>query len=88
MADAAEIQEERLKVRRLQFTMDLVSSVLVQSPLTADEATELVSGARQFVLSLFPDKDLAFEIIYAARFRRIIAARFSPELPQHVDFDG
>ena len=68
--------------------MDLVSNVLLQSPLTSDEAFELVSAARQFALGLFPDKELAFEIIYAARFRRIIAERFSPALPQDFSIDG
>ncbi len=76
MATAKEIEEERVKVRRLQFTMDLISSVLMQSSLTWDEAAELISNARQLALGMFPDKELAFEIIYAARFRRIIAERF------------
>lgn len=76
MATAQEIEEERLKVRRLQFTMDLIASVLMQSSLTMDEAAEMASNARQFALGMFPDKELAFEIIYATRFRRIIAERF------------
>jgi len=76
LATAKEIEEERVKVRRLQFTMDLISSVLMQSSLTWDEAAELISNARQLALGMFPDKELAFEIIYAARFRRIIAERF------------
>ncbi|MGH9454750.1 MAG: hypothetical protein ACRD2O_12360 [Terriglobia bacterium] len=76
MATAQEIEEERLKVRRLQFTMDLIASVLMQSSLTVDEAAEMASNARQFALGMFPDKELAFEIIYATRFRRIIAERF------------
>lgn len=76
MASILEIEEERLKVRRFQFTMDLISNALMQSSLKAEEMEELVSNARQFAMSLFSDKELAFEIIYAARFRRIIAERF------------
>jgi hypothetical protein len=76
MPSVQEIEEERRKVRRLQLTMDLISSVLMQSNLTIDEAAELVKDARRFALGMFPDKELAFEIIYAARFRRVIAEKF------------
>ena len=82
MAHQAEIQEESRKVRRLQLVMDLVLNVIRQSEMAEEEASELVASARQFALQNFPDKELTYDLIYGARFRRLLREKYGiAELP-------
>ena len=74
---AAEIQEERRKIRRLQMMMDMVMSVIGQDAnLSIDEAAEMVADSRRAALALFPDKELAFNIIYKPRLQRLMRERY------------
>lgn len=77
MATEAEILEENHKVRRLQRVIDLVMSVLYQSELPVEEASELVAATRQFALRLFPDKEETYDLIYKPRFRRLMAEKYN-----------
>ena len=82
VAHQAEIQEESRKVRRLQLVMDLVLHVIRQSELPEEEARELVASARQFALTLFPDREFTYDLIYGARFRRLLREKYGiAELP-------
>jgi hypothetical protein len=77
MASEAEILEENRKVRRLQIVVDLVMNLLWQSDdMPVEEAAELIAATRQFALQLFPDKELTYDIIYQARFRRLMAEKY------------
>ena len=76
MASDAEIQEENRRVRRLQLVVDLVTSVLCQSDMPVEEAAELVVNTRRFALTLFPDKGATYDLIYAPRFRRLMAEKY------------
>ena len=76
MATEAEILEENRKVRRLQLVVDLVMSVLYQSDISVDEASELVAATRQFALGLFPDKEQTYDLIYTPRFRRLMTEKY------------
>ncbi len=76
VASEAEIQEENRRVRRLQLVVDLVTSVLYQSDIPVEEAAELVVSTRRFALSLFPDKGPTYDLIYAPRFRRLMAEKY------------
>ncbi|HXY51631.1 MAG TPA: hypothetical protein VEI01_19450 [Terriglobales bacterium] len=70
-------QEEAKKIRRLQLMMSMVMSVISQDPdLTVEEASELVANAKRAALAMFPDKELAFEILYKPRLQRIMRERF------------
>lgn len=72
-----EILEERRKLRRLQWMMDMVISVLSQDPnLTVDEAAEMVADSRRAALAMFPGKDLAYDLIYKPRLQRLMRERF------------
>lgn len=74
---AAEKQEEQRKIRRLQLMMDMVLSVLRQdSSLTLGEASEMVANCKHAALAMFPDKELAFDLIYKPRLQRVVAERF------------
>jgi hypothetical protein len=74
---AAEKEEERRKIRRLQMMVEMVLSVLRQDPaLTLGEAVSLVESCKAAALAMFPDKELAFDLIYRPRFERVIKERF------------
>jgi len=66
------IHEESLRVRRLQLLVNLVSSVISQGNLPVEEASQLVASTKQAALNLFPDKELAFDLIYKPRLQRLM----------------
>ncbi len=69
--------EELRKIRRLQMMMNMVLSVLSQDPnLSVEEASELVAGTKRAALAMFPDKELAFDILYKPRLERVMKERF------------
>lgn len=69
--------EEEKRMRLLRFVVDLNQAILMQqADLTLREAFEIMKNTKQAVLNLFPDKEQAFELIYAPRFKRIISERF------------
>jgi hypothetical protein len=72
-----ERMEEARKLRRLQMMMSMVMSVISQDPdLTLEEAAEMSANARRAALSMFPDKELAFDILYRPRLQRLMNERF------------
>jgi hypothetical protein len=69
--------DEARRLRRLQVMMSMVMSVISQDPdLTVEEAAEMAAGARRAALNLFPDKELAYDLIYRPRLQRLIRERF------------
>ena len=72
-----ELNEERRKIRRLQMVVNMVTQVIAQdSTLTVDEASEMVADTRRLALGMFPDKELAFDLIYWPRLQRLMRERF------------
>jgi hypothetical protein len=70
-------EEEARKIRRLQLMMSMVMSVIGQDPsLTVEEASELAAGAKRAALAMFPDKELAFDLLYKPRLQRLMRERF------------
>lgn len=74
--DEGEIRAENRRVRRLQIVVDLVTSVLFQSEIPLAEALELVAATRRFALSLFPDKQQTYDLIYQPRFERLLREKY------------
>ena len=73
----AELQDEARRIRRLQVMMSMVSSVISQDPsLTVEEASELAAGAKRAALAMFPDKELAYDLLYKPRLQRLMTERF------------
>ena len=69
--------DESRRLRRLQVMMSMVMSVLSQDPnLTLEEASELAANARRAALNMFPDKELAYDLIYRPRLQRLMNERF------------
>jgi len=74
---AREMEDESRKIRRLQLMMSMVLSVIGQDPsLTVEEASELAAGAKRAALAMFPDKELAFDLLYKPRLQRLMRERF------------
>lgn len=72
-----ELVEERRKIRRLQMVVNMVSQVIAQDPsLTVEEASEMVADTRRLALGMFPDKELAFNLIFWPRLQRLMRERF------------
>jgi hypothetical protein len=73
----AELDAERVKVRRLQFMMSMVMNVIAQNDrMKVEEASELVASAREAALNMFPGKELAYDLIYRPRFQRLLSEKY------------
>jgi hypothetical protein len=76
-AHLTEKEQETRNIRRLQIMMSMVMSVISQDRgLTVEEASELAAGAKRAALAMFPDKELAFDILYKPRLQRLMNERF------------
>jgi len=74
---AADSGEEARLIRRLQVMINMVSSVICQDPnLTVEEASELAAGAKRAALAMFPDKELAYDLLYKPRLQLLMRERF------------
>lgn len=72
-----EIKEEQRKIRRLQLMVNMVMQVIGQDAnLTIDEASVLVADTRRAALAMFPDKELAYNLIYKPRLQRLMRERY------------
>ena len=72
-----ELKEESRKIRRLQMIVNMVMQVIAQdSTLTVDEASEMVADTRKAALLMFPEKELAFDLIYWPRLQRLMRERY------------
>jgi hypothetical protein len=70
-------EDEARRIRRLQVMMSMVTSVISQDPgLTVEEASELAAGAKRAALAMFPDKELAYDLLYKPRLQRLMRERF------------
>jgi hypothetical protein len=72
----AEIEDERRRIRRLQIMMNMVMAVLSQEEMTLEEASEIAANAKRAALAMFPDKELAYDLIYKPRLQRLMRERF------------
>ena len=76
-ASLSESELEARNIRRLQLMISMVMSVIGQDPsLTVEEASELAAGAKRAALAMFPDKELAYDLLYKPRLQRLITERF------------
>ncbi len=76
-AHLTEKEQEARNIRRLQLMMSMVMSVISQDGnLTVEEASELVAGAKRAALAMFPDKELAYDLLYRPRLQRLMNERF------------
>ena len=72
-----ELAEEGKKIRRLQLMMNMVMSVICQDPnLTIEEASQMAADAKRAALAMFPDKELAYDLLFRPRLQRMINERY------------
>jgi hypothetical protein len=76
MPTREELDEEDRRVRQLRTVVHLALSVIAQGEMSLGEAETMVAGVRGMALRLFPGKELAFDLIYLPRFRRLLTERF------------
>jgi hypothetical protein len=75
--EAERIAEERKLLRRLQMMMNMTMQVIAQdASLTIEEASQMIADSRDAALSMFPGKDLAYDLIWKPRFQRLMLERF------------
>jgi hypothetical protein len=74
---AEERAEEQKLIRRLQMMMNMVMQVIAQdASLTVDDAAQMIADSRKAALSMFPGKELAYDLIWRPRFQRLMRERF------------
>jgi hypothetical protein len=81
MPTREELDEEDRRVRQLRIAVGLALSVIGQTDMTLAQAQEMVAATRGMALRLFPGKELAFDLIYLPRFRRLLVERFGDQRP-------
>jgi hypothetical protein len=73
----SEQEQEARNIRRLQVMISMVMSVISQDPsLTVEEASELAANAKRAALAMFPDKELAYDLLYKPRLQRLMNERY------------
>lgn len=73
---AAALDEAKL-IRRMQMMMGMVMNVIAQDgTLTVDDASQMIADARTTALTMFPGKELAYDLIWRPRFQRLMRERF------------
>jgi hypothetical protein len=73
----AEQAEEQKLIRRLQLMMNMVMQVIAQdATLTVDDASQMIADSRKAALTMFPGKELAYDLIWKPRFQRLMRERF------------
>jgi hypothetical protein len=74
---AEERAEEQKLIRRMQMMMNMVMQVIAQdSTLTVDDAAQMIADSRKAALTMFPGKELAYDLIWRPRFQRLMRERF------------
>jgi len=53
-----------------------MSVISQDSSLTVEEASEWAAGAKRAALAMFPDKELAYDLLYKPRVQRVMRERF------------
>ena len=70
-------REESKLIRRLQMMMNMVMQVIAQdATLSVDDASQMIADARTAALTMFPGKELAYDLIWRPRFQRLMRERF------------
>ena len=60
----------------ISYSRSLVMNVISQGSLPIEEASELVASTKRAALNLFPDKELAYDLIYKPRLQRLMVEKY------------
>ena len=72
MATREQLADEAARAQKVRHLVDLATSLIMQAGMTRRDAQLLVANVRERILTLFPDGEETYELIYARRFRRLI----------------
>jgi hypothetical protein len=53
-----------------------MSVISQDQSLTVEEASELAANAKRAALAMFPDKELAYDLLYKPRLQRLMNERY------------
>ena len=76
MPSREELEDEERRLRQLRMAVHLALSVIAQTDMGLPQAQAMVAATRGMALRLFPGKELAFDLIYLPRFRRLLVERY------------
>lgn len=68
-------QEEQRALRRLRRLTDVTCRLLSDPGITLGESIQLIFEARTQALTMFPDKEATFDMIYGRRFHHILETK-------------
>lgn len=68
--------EENRKIKRLRFCADLTYALIAQGDLNIDEAYQVIDSLKKVALSLFPEKEGTFNLVYGTRLRRLLMEKY------------
>ena len=78
--DRERLIDEEKRLRMLRLLVDIAQAELMQGAINISEAYSIMERTRKAALTLFPDKGSVYDLIYAPRFKRIMAERFSVQV--------
>jgi hypothetical protein len=64
--------DEFLRMQQLKFLVDHAAFMLITKKLKQPQIDSLLDETRQKVLTIFPDKESTYDLIYNSRFKRLI----------------
>jgi hypothetical protein len=79
VATREQLADEAARARKVRHLVDLATSLIIQSGMSRGDAEQLVATVRERILELFPDGADTYELLYARRFRRLIAEFAVPD---------
>lgn len=72
-----EQRDELRRIRRLQTMISMIVQVIYEDPnLTIEEASEMTANAKRAALNMFPEKELAYDLLMRPRLQRALRERF------------
>lgn len=76
MPTTEEIKQEDKNLRYLKRVIDLNMAVIAQTRIPIEEAHKIVASVKEFAVRLFPEKGDVFDMLYGARFKRLINEKY------------
>ena len=76
MPTTEEIKQEDKNLRYLKRVIDLNMAVIAQTRMPIEEAHKIVASVKEFAVRLFPEKGDVFDMLYVARFKRLINEKY------------
>ena len=76
MPTTEEIKQEDKKLRYLKLMVDFNMAVIAQTRMPIEEAHKIVASVKELAVRLFPEKGDVFDMLYGARFKRLINEKY------------